>query len=79
MIVLPEYSIFWRDVSGQYIKISILSDNSFSTSFFILRNMNGFRIKCNLDKCSKIKIFNNHMESINIYIYFDKKIFIFFK
>lgn len=66
IILLPEYSIFWRDVSGQYIKISILSDNSFSTSFFILRNMNGFRIKCNLDKCSEIKIINNHVSSVDI-------------
>jgi hypothetical protein len=55
IIKLPEYNIFWREVSGQYIKISILSDNSFSTSFFILRNINGFKIKCNLDRCSEIK------------------------
>lgn len=36
--------------------ISILSDNSFSTSFLILLNMNGFRIKCKRVKCSETRI-----------------------
>lgn len=51
VIGLPEYSSFCLDVSGQYTMISILSDSSFSTSFLIRRNMNGFRIMWSLDRC----------------------------
>ena len=49
---VPVYNCRCRLVSGQWTRTSILSDNSFSTSFLILPSMNGFRIKWSLDRCS---------------------------
>jgi len=36
--------------------ISILSESSFSTSFFIRRSMKGFRIMCSRERCSETRI-----------------------